>query len=285
MNGNNTILLSIITVAYNCIDAIKKTMTSVLMQPDTRVEYIVVDGGSTDGTSEYLKKCEALFTFGYRWVSESDAGIYNAMNKGLRLAKGKYVIYLNADDTLCKDALAKILAEIQTVHTDIIYGDSVSEYVYEEQTIYRYKNALREINIDTLKDGMGCVHQCMVTKNELMQELGGFREEYRVGADWDFLIRAVKQGSSLSHCQYPFCVYNREGFSANSHIKERHIIRKDNRMYETFDINYLRDFFCIADMLKRFLGMDIYNRIEKRNNQKHVVESERVGDKYVICRE
>ena len=281
MNGNNEILLSIITVAYNCIDAVKKTMTSVLMQPDSRIEYIVVDGASADGTASYLKECASAFTFRYRWISESDSGIYNAMNKGLSLASGKYVMYLNADDTLCKEALIKILSQIQIENADIIYGDSVSEYVYDEQIIYRYKSALEEINMATLKEGMGCVHQCIVTKKELLQSLDGFKEKYKVGADWDFLIRAAKQGAILSYCRYPFCVYNREGFSAKSHIRERHIIRKDNQMYNIIDINYVKDYFCIADMIKRVLGQKFYIWVEQKNSQRYKQESDMIKRTYI----
>ena len=284
MNGivdGNEILISFITVTYNCKAELEKTVESLKRQELENCEYIVIDGLSSDGTTDKVATLEV--PCGYRWISEKDNGIYDAMNKGIALAKGKYILFLNAGDCLCKDAVIHMKKKLNKSSADIIYGDSISEYVYENVTIYKYKQALASITKDTLMNGMGCVHQCILAKREVLNQLHGFRTKYRTGADWDFLIRSVKTGWTLEYDSFPYCVYNRDGFSAKSHIKERHIIRMDNEMCQgKFDIGYVKDFFCIADMIKRFAGQNRYLKIERRKNLKEINKSEEIRERYIV---
>lgn len=282
MNGNpnnKDILISFITVTFNCRKELHKTVFSLYKQDLSACEYIVVDGGSTDGTIDEIKKISLPQLSSYHWISEKDNGIYDAMNKGIKMAQGKYIVFINAGDQICRNSVQRIKKNL-SFETDILYGDSISEYVYKKATIYRYKKALPHIDINTLKTGMGCVHQCMVTKRNLLIELNGFQDNFIVGGDWDFLIRSVKNDAKLKYDNYPYCVYNRAGFSSNSHIKERHNIRKTNNMYKFIDTNYIRDFFCIADVLKRCLGQKVYSQIEYKKNLHYVKESLQIESKY-----
>lgn len=116
---NNT-RITVITVAYNALDALCKTMKSVEMQDYGNIEYIVVDGGSKDGTSSFLADYKGKLT---KWVSEPDKGIYDAMNKGVGMATGDYCIFMNAGDTFAgNDTVSKVVAS-GIDGADVVYGD------------------------------------------------------------------------------------------------------------------------------------------------------------------
>ena len=114
---------SIITITYNAVRLVEQTLLNVLSQSYPNIEYIVIDGGSTDGTVDIIRRYESGLAY---WVSEPDKGIYDAMNKGLQKATGDYVWFINAGDTLCSsDTVQSIVSKLQKrkVLPDIIYGD------------------------------------------------------------------------------------------------------------------------------------------------------------------
>ena len=114
------IKFTVITVCYNASATIRETIASVLGQTYPELEYIVVDGKSTDGTVEVLESIgDARMTF----ISEKDTGIYNAMNKGLNMASGDYLIFLGADDTFFDQGVLERVAAKLTGHSDVVYGD------------------------------------------------------------------------------------------------------------------------------------------------------------------
>ena len=117
--------ISVVTVCYNAADCIEHTMLSVLNQSYPDIEYIVIDGGSTDGTVDIIKKYADRLAY---WVSEPDKGIYDAMNKGIAAASGSYINFMNAGDTFASDSvLAEIVPQINP-NSQIVYGDVVLKY-------------------------------------------------------------------------------------------------------------------------------------------------------------
>ena len=115
---------SIITITYNAVRLVEQTLLNVLSQSYPNIEYIVIDGGSTDGTVDIIKRYESGLTY---WVSEPDKGIYDAMNKGLQKATGDYVWFINAGDSLCSsDTVQSVVSRLQKRKTlpDIIYGET-----------------------------------------------------------------------------------------------------------------------------------------------------------------
>lgn len=114
--------ISIITVCYNAIEGIEKTILSVLGQSYSNIEYIVIDGGSTDGTIDVIQKYRGNIAY---FVSEQDDGIYDAMNKGVRVATGEWINFLNAGDFFASDDAIKVLLSVDTEGIDVIYGDSI----------------------------------------------------------------------------------------------------------------------------------------------------------------
>lgn len=114
---------SIITITYNAVRLVEQTLLNVLSQSYPNIEYIVIDGGSTDGTVDIIRRYESGLAY---WVSEPDKGIYDAMNKGLQKATGDYVWFINAGDTLCSsDTVQSVVSRLQKRKAlpDIIYGD------------------------------------------------------------------------------------------------------------------------------------------------------------------
>jgi len=114
--------ISVITVCFNSLEILKKTMQSVETQTYTNIEYIVIDGNSTDGTPEYLKNYNGKLT---KYVSESDKGIYDAMNKGVNMSEGDYVIFLNAGDLFAENLTLEKIFDGKTYDSDVIYGDVI----------------------------------------------------------------------------------------------------------------------------------------------------------------
>jgi glycosyltransferase involved in cell wall biosynthesis len=187
MNTIKTPLISIITVSYNAVSTIEQTILSVINQGFEDYEYIIIDGGSTDGTIEIIEKYQDRITF---WVSEPDKGIYDAMNKGIKIGKGELVSLLNSDDWYEKDAL-------------II----VANNFYSNPNVDVFHGLLRIINIANDEPSMICGHYnsnlydgmiehptCFV-KRELFEKVGGFDLSYKSAADYDWMLRVKNTGA------------------------------------------------------------------------------------------
>jgi len=173
---------SIITVTYNNLSGLSKTSESIAEQSFKDFEWIVVDGGSTDGTVECLSGFERLKI---KWLSEKDNGIFDAMNKGLRIARGEYVLYLNADDFLVEpDTLVTVLAGISPgkhENPDLILGDVVMG-LCGSRGWWRHRRVpglLRRLR----GTGLIPLHQAQFTRRTLLQAAGGFDPNKKYSAD------------------------------------------------------------------------------------------------------
>lgn len=178
--------ISVITVVYNAVALIERTVKSVAEQDYTGIEYVVVDGGSTDGTLEKLKGYSK-----YIAVLESgkDNGIYDAMNKGLKLATGDYVLFLNAGDVLdSTDTISKIFAI--TPDADAYYGNT--RVVNENGEVLGDRRLKPPTKLDwkSLQYGMCVSHQSFIVKRLLCDF---YNTDYRISADIDWVINALKQ--------------------------------------------------------------------------------------------
>lgn len=189
--------LSIITVCLNSRKEIQQTATSILNQIDSDFEWIVIDGGSSDGTVEYLNGLSFLTHF----VSEGDAGIYDAMNKGIRLASGSYCLFLNAGDSLFDECVVESIKKY--LKADLLIGtmqtcfpeDSNKNYIkrFDDQDIrekYLYYRSLP--------------HPSTFIKRELFEKYGQFDTSFGIVGDHDFFARVLLKGVSKTFV--PFCV-------------------------------------------------------------------------------
>lgn len=177
--------VTVITVVKNGARAIAGTIESVLAQTHRPLEHLIVDGGSTDGTIELLRAQGDRV----RWITEPDRGLYDAMNKGIGLVHDprRYVIFLNADDSFHgPDAIAQVFA--RSNGEDLLYGrlERLDETDNDRDVIGR------AVTSDDLLFGMRCHHQTILCRRGVFDRIGGFRLEYRVAADYDWVVRAFR---------------------------------------------------------------------------------------------
>ncbi len=181
--------LSIITINYNNLAGLRKTMESVLAQTCHDFEYIVIDGASTDGSAEYIQAHAGRLTY---WVSEPDGGIYHAMNKGVRAATGDYVLMLNSGDYLVdSNVIARILPELDG--TDIIQGNTISDYSDGQYRDRGYGKS--DVDFIDVMNGH-FLHQASFIRKDLHRQYGYYDDTYRKGADSYFYWKTLGFGNA-----------------------------------------------------------------------------------------
>lgn len=182
--------VSIITVCYNSKTYIQTTIESVLSQTYSDIEYIIVDGESTDGTIEIIKKNESRFESGrLKWISEPDHGIYDAMNKGIRLATGEIVGVLNSDDFYNNSLCIKMIADVlKDPNIDCCFGDM--RYVKPEninKTVRYYSSSRFHPNL--FRFGYMPGHATFFVRTKYFERIGYYKSDYQISADYELLIR------------------------------------------------------------------------------------------------
>ncbi|MGN0247365.1 MAG: glycosyltransferase family 2 protein [Lachnospiraceae bacterium] len=183
--------ISIITTTYQDVSHLKKVVEGIKNQDYPRLEYIIVDGGSTDGTAEYLKELEQDFSYGWperevKWISEKDNGIYDALNKGIRMATGD-IIGPMFDKFSHSHVLSDMVSVMEKEGTDGVHGDL---YYVDEQD-----NPVREWkmgNTKTICDGWMPAHPTLYLKKEVYDKFGVYKTDYRIAADYEYMIRILK---------------------------------------------------------------------------------------------
>lgn len=178
--------VSLILTTYNSKENFIKTYESICRQTYPAIEIVVIDGASTDGTREEIEK-RAQNDIRIRWISEPDSGIYSAMNKGLRIATGDIVAFFN--DTFCTEkAVEQYVKAIEEsgcdgVHSDLVYQDESGK------TIRRWK-----MGNGTIRQGWLPGHPTLYLKREIYDKYGAYKEDYRCSADYEFMVRILKDG-------------------------------------------------------------------------------------------
>ncbi len=206
MKESTPLKLSIITVNLNQADGLAKTLDSVREQAFRDFEHIVVDGGSTDGSLEVIKVRADGLAF---WVSEPDAGIYAAMNKGLRRAQGEYVYFLNSGDRLYSpDTLERVFAHEERGE-DLLYGNTVRPDAAGNLYEHRHPDVL---TVGVFWD-FGVCQQAIFYRRELFAALGEFDESFRFAGDWDFDLRVLMARRTARHLPFPVAHYQGGGIS------------------------------------------------------------------------
>ncbi|MBR4197314.1 MAG: glycosyltransferase [Bacteroidales bacterium] len=185
--------LSIITINRNNAVGLEKTMHSVASQTCKDFEYIVIDGASTDGSVEVIKKLESVFSH-LKWVSESDSGIYNAINKGIRMATGDYIQILNSADCLVSDDVTeRMLAELEKQgRPSILYGNMVKCFLDGRQMVDKcfagQEITMLGMFIGTLN------HDPAYIRCDLFEKYGYYDESMKIVSDWKWYLQAIILG-------------------------------------------------------------------------------------------
>lgn len=200
------VLFSIISVSYNCKDYVDLTLSSLLNQSYNDYELIIIDGKSTDGTLDEINKYKNKFA-NIKIVSEEDSGIYDAMNKGVRYASGKYVFFLNFGDAFFDNNLLENVASKMRSNKDVYYGD-----IERQGTIIKQEGRFNLFNF-VYQEGMVC-HQSIFVRRTLLEK-HPFDLKHKICADRDFFIKILKDNCSVEYIGLTICHYDDAGESSN----------------------------------------------------------------------
>ena len=200
--------LSIITINYNNRVGLLKTIESVIPQTFKDYEWIIIDGGSTDGSRELIEQNAKHFSY---WVSEPDKGIYNAMNKGILVAKGEYLLFLNSGDSFCDEGVTEDFQKLDCtediVSGNIIFNDSIYDVKFSPEET--------ELSYQFMCDKTIC-HQSAFIRRTLFEKYGGYDESLRIVSDWKFFFICLIQ-HSCTYRKWERCIvsYDTNGISGN----------------------------------------------------------------------
>lgn len=201
--------LSIITINFNNIEGLQKTIESVQCQTWKDFEWIFIDGGSTDGSKELIEKTAAEYPNVSYWCSEPDKGVYNAQNKGIAHANGEYLNFMNSGDTFYdKNVLMNVWRENHD--EDVLYGD----WLWCSDSMTKLANCPHEITIGTMYYGNIC-HQAMFIKSQLLKE-EAFDESFKIYADWARWMKMAYENRSFKYLPYIICRFQMGGLSGTN---------------------------------------------------------------------
>lgn len=262
----NCPLISVITVVYNGEQYLEQTIQSVFEQSYSNIEYIIIDGGSTDNTIKIIEKYADAVDY---WISEPDSGIYDAMNKGIQLANGDLIVLLNADDFFPKESLMQVVERFNSdfVPEAIYYGDAY--ILYDDlQT-----KALRKAHLN-FKKCMGIIHQTMFVMKSVYLKYGMYDLKYQNTADYDFSLRTFLNQTPYIYVEKPL-VYSRrrpgrisEKFAKQSIAEEYVILRSHYGIWGW--IYFMKNYFfskcreIIHKMISKFFGERLWLWLKRK---------------------
>ncbi len=246
--------ISIITVTYNAASVLKRTFDSVKAQSWQQIEHLIVDGASKDETISMAETYKAQCPYEVVILSEPDKGLYDAMNKGLRLATGDYLVFLNAGDTLhAADTLETIVRSAQP-HPGVLYGDTA---ITDEQGNFLHLRRLRppkKLTWKSFRQGMLVCHQAFYALTDIAKNLP-YDPRYRYSADVDWCIRVMKEAQNrqlpLVNTQAILADYQEEGQTTIHHrdsLKERFDVMR--RHYGLFTTVIMHIWFVFRQLIK-----------------------------------
>lgn len=227
-NDENLPLISIITVVYNSAGFIEKTIQEVINQSYPNIEYLIIDGGSTDGTIELLRKYNEYIYF---WISEKDNGLYDAMNKGMENASGDYLWFINSGDMPFDLTVLDSVFRNKKQLADIYYGET--EIIDPNgQTIgMRRHKAPEKLNWRSLLKGMKVSHQSIIVKKEIATS---YNLKYKLSGDFDWVIKVLKKATFIENTGLIISKFMDGGLTKKNLIpglKERFQIMVENYGY------------------------------------------------------
>jgi glycosyltransferase involved in cell wall biosynthesis len=233
-------ILSIITINLNNATGLEKTIQSVVEQNFQNYEFIIVDGKSSDNSVDIIKKYQNSIT---TWKSENDSGVYEAMNKGIKLANGKYLQFLNSGDYLLNNEILSTVFSTPTIE-DILYGSSIRKS--DDNKLYEVTEP-KNLTFKRFYDYSTC-HQAMFIKRDLFNKLGLYNEKLKIVADWEFNIKSIIfNNCTLKYLDFPIVYYDMSGISFRNQklsINEKNQILNEllpPRILEDYANNHIKE--------------------------------------------
>ena len=250
--------ISLITICFNSEKTIRETFDSVLKQTYKNIEYVIVDGKSTDSTVDIIKEYIPKFKkkgIEVNFKSEKDKGLYDAMNKGVSKATGDIIGIINSDDIIHdKNAFKKIVERFKKENCDATYSDL---YIMDYETM-SIPNRVFIAGKKSYKLGWYPPHPSLYVKREVYEKYGNYDTKYKIAADYDFMVRIMKNGIKLSYIKEPL-IYMRAGGTSTSSLKsykksfdEAIDVLRKNKIKCVYFVNILRTFVIFK---QRFMGL------------------------------
>jgi glycosyltransferase involved in cell wall biosynthesis len=258
--------VSIITVNYNNADGLEKTINSVMHQSYANLEFIVIDGGSTDRSPAIINAYNENISY---WVSEKDGGIFNAMNKGITVSTGDYLIFINSGDLLVDNNIIQEVAKSGMIE-DLVYGnviftkgDSRKEWIPDQELSFNtfYKQSIP--------------HQSTFIKRSLFDEVGLYSENYRMVSDWEFFMLAVcKFQCSYRHMDKFIATFDETGITSDpANYPAMAIERKS--VFDTHFSRFIEDYIRFSTIEREFKKIAYFNKA--RHFVKRVLKNMKPG--------
>jgi glycosyltransferase involved in cell wall biosynthesis len=214
----NEITIAIVTINYNNLIGLKKTINSVINQTDKQIEFIIIDGGSTDGSKEFIEENRDNLHY---WISENDKGVYHAMNKGLKKVNAEFCLFLNSGDYLINEETIAIVKNQIERSAALCYGLIQWE---ETNTLWNPKKDLKAFEMT--KNSM-IPHQGAFFKTKILKNLNGYKENFKVISDWGIMLEIINNGHKTQKLHLIISICEKQGISS---ILED-IIKKERRKY------------------------------------------------------
>ena len=216
--------VSVITVVKNCESTIEASVESVIQQSYQEIEHIVIDGASTDNTVKKIEKYNDWFS---KMISEPDEGIYDAMNKGIGLATGAIIGFLNADDEFNGPDIVSDVAGLMTeTDCDAVFGDLVYVTPKRPQKVIRYYDS-SGFNRNWLTIGAMPAHPTLYVKRDIYERYGGYKTDYRIAADFEFCVRIFGKGKTSFQYLPKVMVRMRTGGVSTKNLWSNWVLNKE----------------------------------------------------------
>lgn len=230
---NKVMTISIVTVTYNNENGLNETISSIIDQRFNGFEFIIIDGNSNDNSVKLIKKNVRYIDF---WVSERDNGIYDAMNKGVKMATGEWIIFMNAGDIFAnKDVLNRIAPFLNNAKYDLIFGDNYLKYP-KFSSIKKHNKAGEVIN---LWKGTQFSHQSLFTRRNILLEHPFLYIEYPIAADAEFFNWAFNNQKKFYKVNFPISITCADGISDMKRVRsKKEHIRIVRKYYYSYQVLY-----------------------------------------------
>ena len=238
--------VSIITISYNNAKGLLRTIESVVNQTYSDYEYIIIDGDSSDNSKQIIESFSDRITY---WVSEPDKGVYHAMNKGIAVAKGEYLHFLNSGDSYAtSDVLERTFTKEYT--EPLLRGIQICDYGTHQvrwENLGNREVTLYDMFVNTL------LHQATFIRHDMFDKYGKYDESLKIVSDWKFFFQAILGGEKTAFLNFDIVLFEMEGISTNKSHGECHLEERRRVIKELMPRNMLSDYERL-----RFLESDAY---------------------------
>lgn len=247
--------ISVITINYNNEKGLEKTIQSVINQTQTDFEFIIIDGGSTDGSKELIEHYSEKLDY---WVSEPDTGVYHAMNKGIKASNGEFVIFMNSGDSFYEKTVLEKVNPLLVEDFDIYYGDNYKVKLRSK----RKKTYPEELSFSFFYSS--CInHQSTFIRKQLFYDYFFYNETFKIVADWEFFIYTIcVENRPNKYLPMTICNYDFTGLSSS--IENKDIIDAEKAIvFQKYFALFIEDFQIVNDFKSKRIQQILYIKKNK----------------------